>query len=254
MGLYALTGGATGIGAELRTQLEARGDEVITVDIKAGEVVADLSSVQGRRAAIDALGRLAPDGLDGFVPCAGLSPAAKPITQIARVNYFAVVDTVEGLRELLAKKRGSVLIVSSNSAPLIDTADPFVQACLDGNEEAACAALEGRDGQTAYAGAKRAVAIWMRRNVVDYAAQGIRMNAIAPGITMTPMTQEVYADKQYGDAIRAFGDSVPLGASAEPRQIANVMRFLLSPEADFVCGSVFFADGGSDAMLRPESF
>ena len=44
------------------------------------------------------------------------------------------------------------------------------------------------------------------------------------------------------------------GKYKEPDQIANVMRFLLSEEADFVCGSVYFIDGGSDAMLRPDDF
>ncbi|NND69525.1 MAG: SDR family oxidoreductase [Halioglobus sp.] len=111
-----------------------------------------------------------------------------------------------------------------------------------------------RDGQTAYAGAKRALAIWMRRNVVEYARAGVRMNAVAPGITQTPMTDEVLADEVYGDAIRQFGEMVPLGRNGQPADIANVMRFLLSGEASFVCGSVFFVDGGSDAMLRAENF
>jgi len=94
----------------------------------------------------------------------------------------------------------------------------------------------------------------MRRNVGEYAAQGVGVNAVAPGITMTPLTERVMADEEFGGAIREFGDSVPLGATAQPAQIANVMRFLLSEEADFVCGSVYFVDGGSDAMLRPEDF
>ena len=129
-----------------------------------------------------------------------------------------------------------------------------MQHCLAGDEDAACAAVDERDGQTAYAGSKRAIAIWMRRNVVDYAKSGVRLNAVAPGITQTPMTDEVLADEVYGDAIRQFGETVPLGRNGQPADIANVMRFLLSDEAGFVCGSVFFVDGGSDAMLRSDSF
>ena len=254
MAIYAMTGGATGIGAELKRQLQAQGDRVISVDIKEGDIVADLSTREGRRAAIDGISEMAPDGLDGFIPCAGLSPVAKPLSLIAQVNYFAVIDTVEGLKELLAMKRGTALLVSSNSAPMVAADDPFVEACLDGDEAAACTEVASRDGHIAYAGSKRAVSAWMRRNVVAYADAGVRLNAVAPGITMTPLTEQVLADEQLGDVMRKFGETVPWGGTAEPRQIANVMRFMLSAEADFVCGAVFFVDGGTDAMLRKDDF
>ncbi|MFT4614230.1 MAG: NAD(P)-dependent dehydrogenase (short-subunit alcohol dehydrogenase family) [Bacteroidia bacterium] len=253
MGTFAMTGGATGIGAELKRQLLEAGHEVISVDIKEGDIIADLSTEQGRQVAVDGVRERAPDGLDGFIPCAGLPPVAKPLSLIAKVNYFAVIATVEGLRDLVAKKNGSVLLVSSNSAPMVPADDKFVELCLSGDEAAACAEIDQRDGHTAYAGSKRAITIWMRRNVVAYAKDGIRMNAVAPGITITPLTEQVMADEEFGDSIKQFGEMVPLG-TAQPVQIANVMRFLLSEEANFVCGSVFFVDGGSDAMLRTEDF
>ena len=254
MRTFALTGGATGIGAELKRQLEADGNKVISVDIKEGDIIADLSTAEGRQAAVDGVTELAPDGLDGFVACAGLPPVARPLSLIAQVNYFAVVATCEGLRDLVAKKRGSILLVSSNSAPMVPADDPFVVKCLAGDEDIACAEIEQRDGHTAYAGSKRAATIWMRRNVVEYAAAGVRLNAVAPGITMTPLTEKVMADEEMGEAIKQFGEMVPWGGTAQPPQIANVMRFLLSEESDFVCGSVVFVDGGSDAMLRNEDF
>lgn len=254
MAVFAMTGGATGIGASLRSMLQARGDEVIVVDIKEGDIVADLSTGEGRRAAVEGIRQRAPDGLDGFIPCAGLPPVARPLSLIAQVNYFAVTQTVEGLLDLLEKRRGSVLLVSSNSAPMIPTGDSFVQACLSGNEEEACEDIMGRDGHTAYAGSKRAITVWMRRKVVEFAGRGIRINAVAPGITMTPLAEQVFADEEMGQLMKDFGDSVPLGATARPEQIANTMLFMLSPQADFLAGSVFFVDGGSDAMMRPDDF
>ena len=254
MRTYAMTGGATGIGAELKRQLLAAGHRVISVDIKEGDILADLSTVQGRQTAVDGVRALAPDGLDGFIPCAGLPPVVKPLSLITRVNYFAVVATVTGLRDLLEKKKGSVLFVSSNSAPMVKSDDSYVQACLAGNEEGACAEIEGRDGHTAYAGSKRALTIWMRRHVVEYAAAGVRLNAVAPGITMTPLTERVYADPELGKVMQEFGDMVPVGRTAQPADIANVMRFMLSDEASYLCGAVFFVDGGSDAMLRADDF
>lgn len=254
MGIYAMTGGATGIGAELATQLRAQGHQVITVDIKEGDIVADLSTSAGRQTAVEGIRERAADGLDGFIPCAGLPPVAKPLSLIASVNYFAVVDTIEGVKDLVAKKRGSVLVVASNSAPMIAKDDAFLQLCLAGDEAAALAEIEKRDGHTAYAGSKRAISAWMRRNVVPYAQQGVRLNAVAPGITQTPLSERVMADEELGPAMKQFGEMVPWGGTAQPEQIANVMRFLLSSEADFVCGSVVFVDGGSDAMLRPDDF
>ena len=94
----------------------------------------------------------------------------------------------------------------------------------------------------------------MRRHVVEYAAAGVRLNAVAPGITMTPLTERVMADAEYGPAIREFGSMVPVARNGQPADIANVMRFMLGDEAAYLCGSVFFVDGGSDAMLRPDDF
>ena len=252
MSIYAMTGGATGIGAALKEQLRERGDQVIVVDIKEGDVVADLSTVEGRQAAIDGVRALAPDGLDGFIPCAGLGSHIKPPSLIAQVNYFAVIATIEGLRDLVAKKGGSILLVSSNSAPMIENDNPFVMAALEGDEEKALAVVS--DGHTGYAGSKRAITIWMRRNVAEYAKGGVRMNAVAPGITMTAMTDEISKDEEFGEAIRMFAEMTPVGGSAEPEQIAAVMCFLLSEEANFICGSVLFVDGGTDAMMRPDTF
>ena len=252
MALFAMTGGATGIGAALKQQLREQGDTVIVVDIKEGDVVADLSTPEGCQDAVDGVRALAPQGLDGFIPCAGVGSHIKPFSLIAKVNYFAVIATIEGLRDLVAMKQGSILLVSSNSAPMIENDNPFVQACLTGEREAAFAACT--DGHTGYAGSKRAITLWMRRHVNEYAQGGVRMNAVAPGITATPMTEEISKDEQFGEAIKQFAEMTPVGGTAEPGQIASAMRFLLSPAADFICGAVLFADGGTDAMMRPDIF
>jgi NAD(P)-dependent dehydrogenase (short-subunit alcohol dehydrogenase family) len=176
----------------------------------------------------------------------------QPASLIGAVNFFGARATVEGLRDLVAKKRGSILIVSSNSAPMVDAETPFVQACLAGDE---AAALElATDGNTAYMGSKRAITQWMRRNVKDYAADGIRINAIAPGITQTAMTEAVSRDPAFSEAIRQFEAMTPLGGAARPGQIASVMKFLLSEQASFICGAMLFVDGGTDALLRPDNF
>ncbi len=254
MAIYAMTGGATGIGAALKEQLREQGDTVIVADIKEGDVIADLSTEEGRLAAVDGIRALAPDGLDGFIPCAGLGPHFGVHSTVAKVNYFAVIATIEGLRDLVEKRKGSILLVSSNSAPMIAADDPFVQLCLAGDEAAACEYVDSKDGHTAYAGSKRGVTVWMRQNVKDYAANGVRMNAVAPGITVTPLTEAGLKDEAYGQSMKDFAAMTPVGGSAQPGQIANGMRFLLSAEASFICGAVLFVDGGTDALMRPKEF
>ena len=92
----------------------------------------------------------------------------------------------------------------------------------------------------------------MRRNVVDYAVAGIRMNAVAPGYTQTPMTERVEQESTYGKAIRNFMASIPVGFHGKPDDQAAATCFLLSPEVRFICGSVLFVDGGHDAVFRPD--
>ena len=112
----------------------------------------------------------------------------------------------------------------------------------------------GIAGQWAYAGSKRALTYWMRRHTAEWARDGVRMNAIAPGYTQTPMTAAVEQDPTYGPAIRKFLASIPVGRPGQPEDMADAAMFLLSPAAAFVCGSVLFVDGGHDAMQRPDVF
>ncbi|ROS04777.1 NAD(P)-dependent dehydrogenase (short-subunit alcohol dehydrogenase family) [Sinobacterium caligoides] len=254
MGTYAMTGGATGIGAAIQQQLVDEGHRVIVVDIKDADVVADLSTRQGREYAVEELRSRAADGLDGYIPCAGLGPSVTPASLITQVNYFAAVETIEGVKDLLIKKGGSVVVISSNSAPM--GADPdSVEACLQHDEVKACAIVDQLgEPQNAYGGSKLALTRWMRRNSTAYAASGVRLNAVAPGIVRTPLTDKVMADKALGQVMKDFADTVPVGSLGEPEQIADAVMFMLSDKASFMCGSVIFVDGGHDAMLRPDDF
>lgn len=251
---YAITGGAAGIGAAIHAQLRARGDKVIVVDIKEGDITADLSCASGRQWVLKEINRLAPEGLNGFIPCAGLGPHVTPVPQIARVNFFGAVELVMGLKPLLEKRRGSAVLISSNSASLPGRHEAYVKALLEMDEKKASDIIAPLDGQTAYGGSKYALAVWMRKNAPEYMRSGIRMNAVAPGITQTAMTDGVFADPSWGGAIKQFSAMTPFGQMATPDMIADPIQFLIDPCSQFVCGSVLFVDGGTDALLRPEGF
>ena len=252
MGTYAMTGGATGIGAAIKEQLRARGDRVIVVDIKDADIVADLGTKSGRETAVAGILERAPEGLDGFVACAGVRPYLPP-PLIASINYFGVVELTQGLRAALERRRGGVVVISSNSAPM-STDEAYVELLLAGDEAGAGAQVAGQNGQVAYSGSKMAVARWVRRNAPAWAGTGVRLNAIAPGLIKTPLTASATSDARFADAMKAFEDSIPAGRAGQPADIAAMACFLLSPAAEFVCGAVIFVDGGHDAMFRPDRF
>lgn len=254
MGIYVVTGGATGIGAAIVGQLRAQQHTVIVVDINNADVVADLSTAAGRAQAIAGVLARAADGLDGVVACAGLGPNVKPYSLIAKVNYFGAQATVTGLVDAVASRRGAIVVISSNSASMPGTNEQYINLLLAGNEVEACDLIDTLDGHNAYAGSKQALTRWMRKQSTAYAARGVRINAVAPGITRTPLTDKVMDDPILGEVIKEFGKSVPTGAIGQPEQIANGVCFLLSDKASFICGSVLFVDGGHDAMLRPDQF
>lgn len=252
--LYAMTGGATGIGASLKGKLRDRGDTVIVVDLSDADINADLSTAQGRQSAIEGVRKMAPDGLDGFIACAGLPPVAKPFSLITKVNYFGATVLIEGLSDLVVMKKGAIVVVGSNSASLPGLDEDHIQALLSGDEEKSSALVDALDGHNAYAGSKNALIRWVRRNCPALMGEGVRMNVVAPGMTGTPLTDKVFEDDDYGAAMMEFKKSIPYGDMATPDMIADTMLFLLDPASRYVCGAVLFVDGGHDALLRADQF
>jgi NAD(P)-dependent dehydrogenase (short-subunit alcohol dehydrogenase family) len=254
MGLYCVTGGASGIGAGIVDRLRQGGNEVFIVDIQNADIVADLSSEQGREEAADGIREKAPDGLDGFVPCAGIGPGVEPVSKITRINYFGAVNLTSSIKDLVAKRRGAIVMISSNSSRMAPCPPEYLEALLAGDETAACEFIDTKDGQTAYAGGKFAVSVWMRRNTQPWLAEGVRLNAVAPGFVSTALTAKGLNDPIYGPLMAEFVKSIPVGREGIPADIAEAVAFLLSDKATFIAGSVVYVDGGHDALLRPDSY
>ncbi|MEZ5573836.1 MAG: SDR family oxidoreductase [Halioglobus sp.] len=253
MRTYVVTGGASGIGAAISQQLRNEGYKVLIVDLQQADIVADLSTTAGRNDAIASIKHATGNDLAGLVACAGVGPHISPRRLITAVNYFGAVDLVVALRPLLAQNHAPVLLVSSNSAPMV-TDPEYVDALLSENEVRATDIAENMPAQQVYSGSKQALTRWMRSNSQTYAAQGIRMNAIGPGYTQTPLSAATESNPAFSDSIRRFIDSIPIGRPGQPQDMANAASFLLSEKASFICGAMLFIDGGHDAMLRPHQF
>ena len=251
------------MGAATRKNLENDGHTVIGIDLRDAEVIADLSTDEGRSSAVSETLQRCNGRLDGLVTAAGLGPPVRG-ELIAKVNYFGSVALLEGLRPALAEaENAQVVQIGSNSS----TTSPnlpaeLVEAYLSGDESEAIRLVnltpQPFDGAIAYGASKLAVSRWCRRAAVsdDWIGQGITLNVIAPGPVQTPLFQMGKDDDDYGPLLEGF--PVPTGDPATADLLADWIVFLLSPAARFACGSVIFVDGGTDALLRadawPETF
>jgi NAD(P)-dependent dehydrogenase (short-subunit alcohol dehydrogenase family) len=228
---------------------------VIGVDLRQAEIIADLSCAEGRAVAAAEATRRCDGRLDGLVACAGVGPQVEPWSTIVSLNYFGAQALLAAMRPALAAgDEPAAVAISSNSSTVGGADSALVDVCLAGDEPEARRLATTLNGQSCYAGSKLALARWVRRNATrpEWAGAGIRLNAVAPGATMTPLLNEGLDHAFFGPAIRNF--PIPLGGFGDPDQIAAAIEFLLGPGARFCCGSVLFCDGGSDAMLRPDSY
>ena len=101
--------------------------------------------------------------------------------------------------------------------------------------------LSGNAGQANYAAAKAGIIGFSKSIAKEFAARGIRVNAVAPGYISTDMT-ETLAEGMQTEVLRA----IPLGRLGKPEDVAKVVRFLVSPEASYITGQTLCVDGGME--------
>ena len=250
---YVVSGAASGIGAATTALLRDQGHGVVTVDLRDADVTADLSTAEGRTAAVHGVRDLT-DVVHGVVPAAGIGGfTGTDPALVVSVNYFGAIALVEGLRDLMAAANGAaVVFLASNSI----TGQPgwageVAVACLRGDEEAARAAATQHEAVMVYPASKAALAWWARRAGVteEWIGAGIRLNAVAPGKVATAMTEQLAADPVFGPLSEAYPTAV--GRDGRAEEIAAPIAFLLSGAASLIVGSVLYIDGGTDAILHP---
>lgn len=252
-----VTGSASGLGRATKELLEARGERVIGVDLRDADVTVDLTTEPGRAQLVDDVTALCDGRIDAMYAIAG---SAQPVPLTAAVNYFGAIATLEGLRPLLEGSPAPRAVAVTSMAALHGVDDELVAAMTDGDEARALARAEELAaggpavGHAIYSSSKRALARWIRRNAPtpEWAGASIPLNAVAPGVVVTPMTQDLIATDEAKAALLELVP-MPLNGIAEAPVVARLLAWLGSEENTHLCGQIIYIDGGSDAVMRGDT-
>lgn len=255
---YVVTGAASGIGAATAGLLRDRGARVISADLHDADVIADLTTVEGRAALVDGVSHLCDGRIDAVIANAGGGP---PETSMS-LNFFGAVATLEGLRPLLESSPAPRAVAVSSIAALRQPDPRLVNACLRMDESAALAAAKNLldavqetspgpppEGEhtalVLYGNAKYALQRWCRSAAVQpqWAGLGIILNVAALGFYDTPSAAHVLSDP---DGRVSMARMVPLQGAfpGQPAEAAELLTWLVAPENSQLTGQILFADGG----------
>jgi NAD(P)-dependent dehydrogenase (short-subunit alcohol dehydrogenase family) len=228
-----VSGGASGIGAEVSARLASEGARVVIADMnpesaKNGSAAFGMVCDITNPANCDAVAQAAADRfghVDGMVNCAGISKPHDSINlppedwarmvdvQLNGAFYFA-----QACAKRMPESGGALIFITSTNAE---------------------AAFPRR---AAYCAAKAGVAMLTKVLAIEWAEKGIRVNAVGPAYVATEMTQRNIAAGNVDEAqIKA---RIPLGRLAKPADVADAVSFLLSDKAAFITGHSLYVDGG----------
>jgi NAD(P)-dependent dehydrogenase (short-subunit alcohol dehydrogenase family) len=244
-----ITGGASGIGRETAKRFAEEGARVCVADLAdepgkemAAEIdglyvhadVTDPDDVQSMyREAVERFG-----GLDVLFNNAGISPPDDDSILETELDAWQRVQDVNLKSVFLCCKYGIPHLLERGGGSIINTAS-FV------------AVMGAAASQISYTASKGGVLAMSRELGVQFARQGVRVNALCPGPVNTPLLQELFA-KDPEKAERRLVH-LPMGRFAEATEIANGALFLASDESSYVTASTFLVDGGlSGAYVTPE--
>lgn len=206
-----------------RPALDALAEELRKHDAEALAITADVGTVDGpARAVAEAAGRFG--GLDALVSNAG-------VNRPGRLVDYAVEDWD---RLFAVNTRATWLLAKAAHPALRGSRGAIV----------AIASMSGSNAHAnlgAYGPSKAAVIMLVRVLAQELGPDGIRVNSVSPGMVRTGMTAQVYADERVAAERAAL---VPLGRVAAPEDIADVVAFLLGPDARYVNGHDLVVDGG----------
>jgi NAD(P)-dependent dehydrogenase (short-subunit alcohol dehydrogenase family) len=248
-----ITGGCSGIGLATVRRFVEEGAKVVIGDLddaRGKELATELGQGDGHctyvhvdvtsKDEVDALFKAAKDtygSVDIAFNNAGISPPEDDSILDTDLEAWRRVQEVNLTSVYLCCKAALPYMLEQGSGSIINTAS-FV------------AVMGAATSQISYSASKGGVLSMSRELGVQFARQGVRVNALCPGPVNTPLLQELFASDPERAARRLV--HVPMGRFAEPLEMANAVLFLASDESSFITANTFLVDGGiSGAYVTP---
>lgn len=243
-----VTGGASGIGKATAQRFAAEGAHVVIADVDETTGHASAEEVGGEYVGVDVADQASVDHLfdstaaaHGSVDIAfnnaGISPPEDDLIEVTELEAWRRVQDVNLTSVYLCSRAALRHMAPARRGSIINTAS-FV------------AILGSATSQISYTASKGGVLAMTRELGVQYARQGVRVNALCPGPVNTPLLQELFAKDPERAQRRLV--HVPMGRFAEPTELAAAVAFLASDDASFITASSFVVDGGiTSAYVTP---
>jgi len=243
-----VTGGCSGIGLATVRRFAEEGAKVVIGDLddaKGAEIAQEIGGTYVHvdvtdKDGVDALFRTAKEtygSVDIAFNNAGISPPEDDSILDTDLEAWKRVQDVNLTSVYLCCKAALPYMLEQKSGSIINTAS-FV------------AVMGAATSQISYSASKGGVLSMSRELGVQFAREGVRVNALCPGPVNTPLLQELFASDPERAARRLV--HVPVGRFAEPVEMANAVLFLASDESSFITASTFLVDGGiSGAYVTP---
>jgi len=208
---------------------------------------ADISSRQSVQEVVRKAQSLGP--IKALVQAAGVSPSQAPIEAILKVDLFGTAVVLEEFGEVIAEGGAGVVIssqsgyrmpaLSADQDALLATASPEALLELD--------FVRGVESTLhAYQMSKRCNSLRVRGEAVKWAMRGARVNALSPGIIVTPLAHDELTGERAAFYQEMLG-KMPAGRAGTPDEVANLAALLMGSDGGFITGSDFLIDGGATA-------
>jgi NAD(P)-dependent dehydrogenase (short-subunit alcohol dehydrogenase family) len=231
--IFVISGTSSGIGKACAELLLDGDATVIGIDIKNSSLnhakyihyLVDIRDELKIKSIIDEID-LRYCKIDGLINCAGVFASLKPFYEMNTDEWNKVIETnLTGV--FILSKYTALKMIKYGDGKIVNI------SCIRSKIF--------RSNMADYAASKNGVVALTSAMALDLASHNIRVNSVAPGFTYTGMTARSFDDPE----IRRSSESlIPIGKIATPRDIANVVLFLLSDMSDYINGETIFVDGG----------